>query len=439
MRALIVGHGAREAALGSRMARHGPLHAFMGHANPSLMRAAARSGGDVRLGDVCDGDSIVRYARAARVELAMVSSDEPLAAGVVDALARGGVPAVGATRSAAEIEWSKVFAREVLFDLEPDACPRFQVVREPSDVEPALRALSAVSVVVKPAGLSGGKGVKVMGEHLGSRKEAAEYARALLARGEVVIEERLEGPEFTIQGVTDGRTVVCPPATYDYPFRFDGDRGPGTGGMGSFSAPSDELPFITPAEYRRACEIVRKVVARLEALGRPFQGVLNAGFFATGDGVKVTELNARFGDPECMNILALASTSWVDAMRAIVERRLGSHDLRLRREASVVVYLVPPHYALGGDGASCEFTIDVAAVEAEGCEVHFASCEHVSGDEYRTLGRSRALAVAATGASIDAAGRTVTRAIERHLEGPLEWRRDIASGDYVRALVQRMG
>src|SRR5262249_19188211 len=233
----------------------------------------------------------------------MVSADGPLAAGVVDALLEQGTRAVGPTRAGAEIEWNKAYARSLLGEVAPEACPTLRVVRYAHEVRDAIDSFGSSPVVVKPSGLPGGKGVKVMGPHLASHAEAGEYALALLARAErdesVLIEERVLGAEFTIQAISDGRTVVFPPSTYDYPFRYDGDTGPGTGGMGSLSLPEPALPFMTERHYEQACTIIAEVIERLGSAGRHFTGVINSGFFATADGVKVIEFNARFGDPEC--------------------------------------------------------------------------------------------------------------------------------------------
>ena len=174
----------------------------------------------------------------------MVSADEPLAAGVVDALLAQGTAAVGPTRAGAEIEWNKAFARSLLAEVAPEAVPRLRVVRERRrGGTSAIASFGSTPVAVKPSGLTGGKGVKVMGPHLASHADAARVrARACSragGRGEsVLIEEKIVGAEFTIQAISDGRTVVFPPSTYDYPYRFDGDEGPGTGGMGSLSMPS---------------------------------------------------------------------------------------------------------------------------------------------------------------------------------------------------------
>jgi phosphoribosylamine---glycine ligase len=440
MKTLIVGHGARESALGARMAEQSTLYAFMGHANPSLVTSTAESGGGHELGDVCDPAAVASYAQRAGVELAMVSADEPLAAGVVDELRERGIATVGPTRAGAEIEWSKAFSRELLAEVDPESCPRCVTATSLAELDAAFEAFGDQPVVVKPDGLTGGKGVKVMGPHLATHADARDYARELIESrgGRALIEERMDGPEFTIQAISDGHTVVCPPATYDYPYRFEHDRGPGTGGMGSFSVAEGPLPFIDVREYDRAAEIVRAVITRLTELGRHFSGVMNSGFFATPNGVRVIEFNARFGDPEAMNILSLFDGDWVRALQAISEGRLTAADVPLRREASVVVYLVPPNYAVG-PGESVEFELDREGIERDGCHVFFSSAEQLEGNRYRTLGTSRAVAVTATAPALETARTAVLASIERHVRGPLQWRDDIASQAYVDGLRDARG
>jgi phosphoribosylamine--glycine ligase len=441
MRTLIVGHGAREAAMGRSMAVDSQVHAFMAHANPSLIELAGASGGAYELGDVCDPDAVAEYATRMRVDLAMVSADEPLAAGVVDVLLNAGIPTMGATRAAAEIEWSKIFARRLLVDVDPDVCPHHVVVAREAELDAAVASFGGEPLVVKPVGLTGGKGVKVMDEHLSTHGAALAYARALVVRDEalggIVLEERLEGPEFTIQAVTDGTTVVCPPATYDYPYRYKNDHGPGTGGMGAFSVAEDALPFLTQAEYDRACETIRTVVAALADRGRPFSGVLNAGFFATDAGVRVTEFNARFGDPECINIMALLKTSWTTVAQAVAERRLRPDGIPRRRCATVVLYLVAPSYPEIDGGLVEEFELDREALERCGCDVLFAACEHLGNGRYRTVGTSRTVALAAAADTLAEAREIVMAGARSHVRGSLEWREDVADPHSIAALARR--
>ncbi len=435
MRTMIVGHGGRESALAAAMAEHSELCAFMGHENPSIVHAARASGGSWATGDVRDPATVAAFARDQEIDIAMVSADEPLAAGVVDALLAQGTRAVGPTRAGAEIEWNKVFARELLAEVAPLAAPMLRVVSDPGEVDDAIASFGATPVAVKPSGLTGGKGVKVMGPHLADHRAAGEYASALLAAGgageTVLIEEKVVGAEFTIQAVSDGRTVVCPPATYDYPYRYDGDRGPGTGGMGSLSLAARTLPFMTDAHYEQACSIIEQVIARLAHQGRQFSGVMNSGFFATADGVKVIEFNARFGDPECMNIMSLFAGSWPETMERIAAGSLTAADVSLRDEASLVLYLVSPDYALRA-GPAYDFKLDVDRLAAQGCRVYFSSAVQTAERSYRTVGTSRAVALACTAPTLEQA-RAVTAAGAESIP-VLEWRRDVGDAAYLDGL-----
>jgi phosphoribosylamine---glycine ligase len=421
------------------MAEHSELYAFAGHANPSLVHYAEQSGGKVELGDVCDARAVAAFARESAIDIAMVSADEPLAAGVVDELLAQGTRAVGPTRVGAEIEWNKTFARELLLDVAPDATPRLRVVAAPEQVEEAISSFDGEEIVVKPSGLTGGKGVKVMGPHLASHDDAAAYARSLLddrRHGDtVLIEEKIVGAEFTIQAISDGRTVVFPPSTYDYPYRFDGDAGPGTGGMGSLTTPARTLPFMTDQHYEQACSIIERVIARLGEEERRFTGVMNSGFFATADGVRVIEFNARFGDPECINIMALLDGSWPRVMERICAGELAREDVPLREESSLVLYLVSPDYALPTDGAPTpyEFELDVDGLERAGCKVLFASSVQSGPRAFRTIGTSRAVALATTAPTLSQAHERIVACAGE--VSTLQWRRDVGDERYLDGLV----
>jgi phosphoribosylamine---glycine ligase len=425
------------------MAEHSELYAFAGHANPSLVRYTEASGGELRLGDVCDAEAVAVFAREREIDIAMISADEPLEAGVVDALLAQGTRAVGPTRAGAEIEWNKAFARELLLDVAPEATPKLRVIHAVEQVEQAIASFGATPVVVKPSGLTGGKGVKVMGPHLASHDEAAEYARGLLLDARpgdsVLIEEKIVGAEFTIQAISDGRTVVFPASTYDYPFRFDGDEGPGTGGMGSLTMATPTLPFMTAEHYAQACSIVELVIARLGEEGRRFTGVMNSGFFATADGVRVIEFNARFGDPECMNIISLFEGSWPKVMERICAGELAREDVSLREEASLVLYLVSPDYALatGKPPRTYEFELDVAAMERAGCEVFFASSVALGGNSYRTVGTSRAVALVTTAPTLAAAHERIVACASS--VPTLQWRREVGDERYLERLRMLVG
>jgi phosphoribosylamine--glycine ligase len=419
------------------MAEHSQLYAFSGHLNPSLVRYAESSGGKVEIGDVCDARAVAEFARSNEIDLAMISADEPLEAGVVDELLAQGTRAVGPTRAGAEIEWNKAFARSLLLEVAPEATPRLRVVHRADELEEAIASFGSTPVVVKPSGLTGGKGVKVMGPHLASHAAARDYALSLLVADEhdsVLIEEKIVGAEFTIQAISDGRTVVFPPSTYDYPFRFDGDEGPGTGGMGSLTTPDPTLPFMSAEHYEQACSIVERVIERLGAEGRRFTGVMNSGFFATAAGVQVIEFNARFGDPECMNIMSLFEGDWPRVMERICAGELTREDVPLRREASLVLYLVSPDYALGrgSPAGPYEFELDVQAIERAGCSVFFSSAVQIAANTYRTVGTSRVVALVTTAQTLRGAHERIVACAGS--VDVLEWRRDVGDERYLEGL-----
>lgn len=434
MRTLLVGHGGREAALARRISESSTLFGYLGHLNPTICELVHMTGGAYQTGDVCAGKDIARFAVAHAIDLALVASDDPLAAGVVDELMARKIPTVGPTRAGAEIEWNKEFCRRVVEQVAPEANPVFAIARTVGEVAAAVDRVAPDGgpVVVKPVGLAAGKGVKVVGPHLRDNGEAETYARSVITTGHhggaVVIEERITSPEFTIQAMTDGHTVVFPPATYDYPYRFEGDTGPGTGGMGSCSDAGGLLPFLSRQTYDEACGVVQDVVHYLTARGRHFTGCLNAGFFATDKGLRVIEFNARFGDPEGINIMALLEGDWCAAMQAMWSGTLEREQLALADEASVVTYLVAPGYALC-PAEPTPFRFDLAKAKETGADVLFSAAVECGPKEYQTVGTSRVLAVVSRGPTLDLARTIVREAIGVGFGGEadpaLQWRRDI--------------
>jgi len=196
------------------------------------------------------------------------------------------------------------------------------------------------------------------------------------------------------------------------------------------------LPFMSAAHYEQACAIVERVIAQLASEGRHFSGVMNSGFFATAEGVKVIEFNARFGDPECMNIMSLFSGSWPHVMERMAARELAAADVPLRAEASVVLYLVSPDYALQA-GPAYDFTLDRERIEADGCHVFFSSAVQTGDGAYRTVGTSRAVALAATAPTLEQARERVVRGARS--VPVLQWRGDVGRESYLEGLRELVG
>src|ERR1043166_4668028 len=252
--------------------------------------------------------------------------EEPLAAGegIVNWLRREfAIPCIGPTKELAKIESSKSFTRLLLAKYGIPGNPRFRIFSDLRGIESYLKELG--SFVLKPDGLTGGKGVKVSGEHLHSIADAVLYCQEVFDEGHasIVIEEKLDGEEFSLQSFCDGTHVVDMPVVQDHKRAHIGDTGPNTGGMGSYSCENHSLPFLSRDDLRQA-SMINKLVAEalLKETGEPYKGILYGGVMATRDGVRLIEYNARFGDPEALNVLSLLRTDFADVCEAIIHGTL---------------------------------------------------------------------------------------------------------------------
>ena len=433
-RFLIVGGGGREAALALMLERDTELHAVVSHANPTIVDAVERTGGKCQVGNPNDPQAVAQFAREQAIDYAFVSADAPLEAGVVDALLDAGIKTAGATREASRIEWDKVYSIDLVQSVCPEFTPHYETVVDASGLVSALNGFRErdMAVVVKPQGLTGGKGVKVMPIHLPTYDDCKEYAEHLLSSrpGEsVLLVEKLEGIEFTIMGFTDGESLVMSPASYDYPFRLEGDLGPGTGGMGCFTAAGGKkLPFMSDLDWQQCETVMRRTIERLHEMGTDFNGVINGGFFKTRNGIRFMEFNGRFGDPEGLNITSIMQGSLADVIRDICHRRLTEDSVPFISQASVVKYLVAREYPEESSTAT-DFSVDEAGIRDMGIQVFYGACERTGNGGYRTLKKSRVMALGATADSIEAASDLVNRAVSEHVKGDLDFRADIGSRD----------
>jgi phosphoribosylamine---glycine ligase len=445
---LIVGEGGREASIAARFHHDNPdlvINSVMRHANPTIVSIVRDTGGMYAIADSTDPDNIttlLEFEITARIDLAVVTSDASLANGVVDALEALGIPCFGPNKAAARIEWDKPFMRELVAGVDPSLNP-FHRMTNGWNLSFWMRVFQdrGIPVVVKPTGLTGGKGVKVMGPHFDTYDEGLRIAMGVLAAGDehVLLEERIDldaSIEFTVQAFTDGTHVVIPPATYGYPFRFDGDTGPGTGGMGAFTD-GPGLGILPQDTLDRATVAIQGIVDALRGRGLPFKGILNVGFFATPTGLKVIECNARPGDPECINMMMLTEGDMPDIMHRIATGTLTDHDLRFADLASVVVYVVDESYALPDTPTLEPFTIDHSVLHTDTAHL-FHAASIISPYGYRGVGSSRIAAVGATAQDLPAAYEKVYNTIDLAFNGPsLDYRREIGAEEYVRTLAAR--
>jgi phosphoribosylamine--glycine ligase len=312
---LLVGNGAREHAIAEAACRNANvrLFAFMSANHPGISSLVRKSGGDAKVGDIHSPQQVAAFSEGKSISLAFPSPDAVLAAGVTDALLVAGVMCAAPTKEAARLEWDKSYCRELLRDFKVPGSPKFGIFDDAREAHSFIDSMGG-QVAVKPSGLTGGKGVKVTGFQLKDASEAKQYATELLSSKlggavNIVIEEKLDGEEFSLQAFSDGSKVWGMPAVQDHKRAYEGDIGPNTGGMGSYSDTNRLLPFMKKRHYDDALSIMQKTIeAFRKKTGKPYVGVLYGGFMATRDGVKLIEYNARFGDPEAMNVLSILAS-----------------------------------------------------------------------------------------------------------------------------------
>ncbi len=433
---LIVGSGGRESAFAIHLVRDAQLYAVMSHKNPSIIDCVLETGGQYIVSDPNDPETVLTFAKEFDVDYVFVNADQPLANGVVDLLLDNNFKTIGGTKAATRIEWDKIYSIELMQRICPEFTPFYKIVSSRDDLTDALYEFESrgIPVVVKPQGLTGGKGVKVMPEHLETYDDCKDYAAKLLASdGKVLLVEKLNGIEFTIMGITDGQSLVLSPASYDYPFRYDGDLGPGTGGMGCFTSPKI-LPFMTDRDLVDCKTIMQRVIDELRDQGLLFNGVLNGGFFKTRQGIRFMEFNSRFGDPEVLNILSVLNSSFSDLLIHICNQTLSDDIVSFTEKSSVSKYLVATEYPSSSE-EPLSFTVNETAIKAMGIEILFASCIKTGDHQYQTLKSSRVVGLVATADKIEEASRLINDAIDSHIVGKLEYRRDIGSSENIAKLL----
>lgn len=434
MHVLTVGGGGREHAIVEAIrGSGGTVFAVMKNRNPGIARASK----DTFLTEETGVDRVVAWAEKVGPALAVVGPEAPLGEGLVDGLEAAGIPAVGPSQQAAQIELSKEFARDLMRRHGIPGLVEYRAFDDADDARDFLHGDPA-PFVVKPIGLTGGKGVRVMGDHFQTQEEGLRYVEEVLEKriggqARVLVERKEEGEEFSLQAFTDGEHVAPMPAVQDYKRAHEGDCGPNTGGMGSISAGDGLLPFLPRADYEAAVEILRETVRALRTDGMPFKGVLYGGFILTADGPKVLEFNARFGDPEAMNVLPVLREDFLEVCQGIIEGSLPER-LLFAPKATVCKYVVPRGYGTQSVvGRSLQ--VDEEAIGHTGAVLYYASVDEKDGAILTTT--SRSLAVVGVADDLPEAERQAETALG-HVGGEYAARHDIGRADMIEAKVRHM-
>ena len=422
MNVLIVGSGAREHALAWRINR-----------SPRLTRLWTAPGnfGTAEMGvnldlDQSDVEAVVSAARSVAADLVVVGPEAPLAAGLADALTAAGIPVFGPSRAAAQIECSKSFALELMRE-SGVPCPEFHVFHDASSALDHL-ARNPGPTVVKADGLAAGKGVTVCADAAAAAAAVRDCMTGLTfgeAGSTVVLEEFLTGPEVSVFAFTDGENIAPLVAACDYKRAGDGDRGPNTGGMGSFAQPGFWTPDLA-GEIEET--IMRPVVRAMEDRGAPYRGVLYGGLMLTADGPRVLEFNCRLGDPETQVIMPLLASDPLDLLLACAQGGLNEVDVRWESRSCVGVVLASGGYP---DSYETGFPISGLGPGAPETTVFLAGVTTGEGGAAVTAG-GRVLTVVGAGENMTEARDRAYHRLDGIIFEGAQWRRDIGASNDVR-------
>lgn len=432
MKVLVVGTGARENAICESLKDGCELFSYMSNKNPGIAKIATFK--QENEGNI---EEVVKYAVENNIEIAVIGPEAPLGKGIVNKLEKNGVKCVGPTIEAAKIETDKSFMRNLFKKYNIEGSLIYKVFDKYEDIESFLNDFDR-DAVIKPVGLTGGKGVKIVGEHLKDNQEAKKYAKEVMDNKmgdfpQVIIEERLIGEEFTIQAFSDGKNLAPMPAVQDHPYAFEGDEGPITGGMGSYSDKNGLLPFLSQEDYEKAVRIMKKTISAIAKEASPYKGILYGQFMSCSDGPRLIEYNARFGDPEAMNVLPLMKTPMVDVCKSIVEGNLGK--VEFESKASVCKYIVPEGYP-ETKHADEIISVDEEKINNMGAKVFYAAINEKKDGKIYTSS-SRALGILGVADNIKKGEKIAEKACE-FVAGNLYHRKDIGTEKLIQKRIEHM-
>ncbi len=450
---LVVSYGSREAAMIDAFSRSEKysvdIYVADRHMNPFNVERAKEH---VVIPDL-NVEKICRFAekRRDKISFGIVGPEGPIIAGVRDAVEKETeIPMICPTKEYA-IEGSKVAQRQLFQKIAPEANPRFKVF-DPKNYTSTVKVKEDLwrwldelddQVAVKPDGASAGKGVGVWGDHFTDRDQLFEHFISNYCYGPVIVEEKIVGEESSFQAFCDGKHLVPLPETRDNKRAFDGDKGPNTGGMGSYKDSVDWLPFMTSPDREREIKMIDQIFRKLKGRGSnpSLRGVpFYTAFIHTGQGCKILENNSRPGDPEIINLLPILKDDLVDVCLRMIDGTLSR--VEFERQATVVTYKVPPTYG----GKVKEFTGD--------CRVDLSEAYWVC-DDYRGKMRiypgalelrdkevfaltSRAVCVVGIADDIYGAREISLKGIDLIKGGSLWGRRDIASREHIKKSIMHM-
>jgi len=382
-------------------------------------------------GSFKDIHSIVRYAKEEEIDLVIITTASPLSMGLVDALEADRILTFGPVRLAARLESDKEFTRKLLQKHMPSAIPRFEVFEESQNAIEYAEKLDW-QVAVKPIGLTEGLGVRVAGEQLKDENDVKEYIRQVINRriggsARVIIEEKMEGEEFTVQCFVHGDQVLPTPAVQDFKKLLPGEKGPNTASMGSYSQKGHLLPFMEDEDYEEALEIIRRTLEGFQKeTGKTCSGFLYGQFMLTAGGVKLVEYNFRPGDPEWMNTLMVLKNNILDIIIGLFQG--DGQELYFENQATVCKYIVPEGYP-GLLDLNLEVSLNEEAIRKIRGLGYYYSCGMDDAGKFNVV-TERGIAFVAKAATIEEANDKVEEAISL-VKGKFYYRKDIGTKELI--------
>ena len=433
MKILVVGTGAREHAIcqAAIQDEETELCSIMSNQNPGIARIS-----EFKIASENDIPTVTKFALDNNVDMAIIGPEAPLEKGIVNSLVEAGVDCVGPTMEAAKIETDKAFMRDLFEDYKIGGSLVYKVFDDSRDAGDFIDDFGQ-DVVVKPIGLTGGKGVKIVGEQLKDNEEAKSYAKEVIdtkmgGYAGVVIEERAVGEEYTVQAFVDGKNIAPMPVVQDHPYAFEGDLGPITGGMGSYSDTDGLLPFLDEKYRDESVKIMEDTVKAINNEVGPYKGFLYGQFMLTKEGPKLIEYNARFGDPEAMNVLPLLQTNFVDICNGIVDGNLRAAEFD--SHATVCKYIVPQGYP-GKAVPNQVIKVDEEKIKENNTLVYYAAVNQKYNQIYTSS--SRALALVSVGDTI-AEAEEICETSTQYVDGDVYHRRDVGTSELIEKRIKHM-
>lgn len=430
---LVVGHGAREHAIAEALVDSGAeLYAYMSFKNAGLDDL---SKGRIQIDAEDSFTNIIDFAKANNIDFAVIGPEAPLCVGIVDALEAKGIPCVGPKIEAAQLEGSKIFMRDLLEKYKIQSNIKSKQFNSMNGVEEYINDFGKENLVVKPDGLTGGKGVKVYGDHLLSKEDMLKYCEQLAQQNRsFLLEEKIDGEEFTLQTFVDGEKVIGSPLVQDHKRAYENDEGPNTGGMGSYSMQNHLMPFITEEDVKDALNDMKNVVAAVKAeTGVEYKGFLYGQFMKTAKGIKLVEFNVRLGDPEAMNILPLLEDNFVDLCWAIINGELPD-SINFKKQATVCKYLAPEGYPVSPKNDQL-VTINYEKLKQIGAKYYYASVYRKADKIYTTT--SRAMGILGVAESLEKAEQIAEKGV-KCVEGNLFHRSDVGTQKLLQKRIDHM-